>query len=115
MSRDGSNIPSREELIARAKALSLKFRERAAATEALRRLTDETGADIRDSGLVRICQPSRYGGFEHSWDVLCEAALELGRGDGSQAWVCTVYAEHAWILGHLPDAAQRDVWQDNPA
>jgi alkylation response protein AidB-like acyl-CoA dehydrogenase len=40
------------------------FAERAAKTEALRRLPDETFADLAAPGLFRITQPRRFGGSE---------------------------------------------------
>ena len=45
----------------RARRLVPVLAERAAKTEALRRLPDETFADLVASGLFRITQPSRAG------------------------------------------------------
>ena len=39
--------------------------------------------------------------------------MELANGCGSQAWVAGVYGEHACLVGHFPDDAQRDVWGKN--
>jgi alkylation response protein AidB-like acyl-CoA dehydrogenase len=61
-----------------------------------------------------MCQPKRFGGLELPWDALVEVAIELGKGCGSQAWVADVFAEHNCHLGHFPDEAQHDVWDDNP-
>ena len=52
------------EAVARAKALVPVLAERAVKTEALRRLPDETFADLVASGLMRITQPRRFGGAE---------------------------------------------------
>jgi len=52
------------EAVERARRLVPVLRERAAKTEALRRLPDETFADLVASGLLRITQPSRFGGHE---------------------------------------------------
>ena len=41
------------------------LQQRAAKAEALRRCPDETIQDYLDNDLLRICQPARYGGFEH--------------------------------------------------
>jgi 3-hydroxy-9,10-secoandrosta-1,3,5(10)-triene-9,17-dione monooxygenase len=106
--------PSREELIARAEALVPVLRERAATAETLRRCPDETVADFGAAGLLRICQPARFGGYEHGWDVLCEVSRVLARGCGSQAWVGNIYNDHTQLLGMYALEAQEDVWGENP-
>jgi 3-hydroxy-9,10-secoandrosta-1,3,5(10)-triene-9,17-dione monooxygenase len=77
-------------------------------------MPDDTVADLVASGLTRAAQPARFGGSEFGWDVLCEVAATLGRGDASQAWVATVYAEHAFMVALFPDRAQHDVWDAKP-
>ncbi|HVV92195.1 MAG TPA: acyl-CoA dehydrogenase family protein [Hyphomicrobiales bacterium] len=106
--------PDRSELLRRARALVPALRARAEQGEALRRVPDETIADLIGSGVLRTCQPIRFGGSGLGWDAVCEIAMELGRGDGSQAWVANVYAEHAYILALFEDRAQREVWDDAP-
>ena len=51
-------------MIARAKALIPKLRDRASRSEELRRLPPETERDLHDAGLFRIVQPKRVGGSE---------------------------------------------------
>ena len=51
-------------MIARAKALIPRLRDRASRTEELRRLPPETERDLHDTGLFRIVQPKRVGGSE---------------------------------------------------
>ncbi|MPZ56160.1 MAG: hypothetical protein GEU91_06585 [Rhizobiales bacterium] len=105
---------TRDDIVARAARLVPILRERAAKAESLRRLLDETVADLVAAGLTRTSQPARFGGYELGWDVICEASMTLGRGDASQAWVANVYAEHAFMAALFPDQAQRDVWGTNP-
>jgi 3-hydroxy-9,10-secoandrosta-1,3,5(10)-triene-9,17-dione monooxygenase len=90
------------------------LRERAAKAEALRRMPDETAADVVAAGLARMAQPARFGGYELGWEIVCEVSMILGRGDASQAWVANIYAEHAFVGGLFPDQAQRDIWGSNP-
>ena len=52
----------REELLRRAAALVPVLGQRAAHTEELRRLPDETVADLVETQLMRIGVPLRYGG-----------------------------------------------------
>ncbi|MEA2936617.1 MAG: hypothetical protein QOC56_121 [Alphaproteobacteria bacterium] len=103
-------VPSRDELLRRADALVPGLQERAGKAEQLRRCPDETVQDYVDNGLLRICQPARYGGFEHSYDVLCEVSQTLARGCGSQAWVHMVLADNILKLAAYSAQAQEDVW-----
>jgi alkylation response protein AidB-like acyl-CoA dehydrogenase len=104
----------REEILDRAHALIPRLQERADTCEELRRCPRETVDDFIDARLLRVCQPKRYGGFELGWDVLCDVSQILGRGDGSQAWVQSVYTDHAQMVGTFPLRAQDDVWGDTP-
>src|SRR6185312_6284167 len=105
---------NRAEAVARSRKLAAVLRERAAQGEKLRRMPDETVVDLIDSGLLRLCQPARFGGSELGWDVLCESSIELGQGDGSQAWVANIYGEHAMFVSLFEDEAQHEVWDLDP-
>src|ERR1700736_6322158 len=72
--------PSFDELRERAEALVPVLRERAAKTEALRRIPDETIADLHRSGLFRMLQPARVGGSELPYGAFVELAGIIGRG-----------------------------------
>jgi alkylation response protein AidB-like acyl-CoA dehydrogenase len=104
----------RTQILERSRKLVPVLRERAAQGEALRRVPDETIADLIESRLLRMCQPARFGGGEQGWDVLCEMSIEMARGDGSQAWVANIYAEHPFFVGLFEDEAQHEVWDANP-
>ena len=114
MPKGEQDLDARAGYLIEAKRLAPILRERAAAAEEVRRMPDETVADIVSSGLARMCQPKRFGGAELPWDALVEVVMELGKGCGSQAWVADVFAEHNCHLGHFPDEAQHDVWDENP-
>jgi 3-hydroxy-9,10-secoandrosta-1,3,5(10)-triene-9,17-dione monooxygenase len=105
---------ARADILARAERIVPVLRDRAAKAEALRRMPDETVADLVAVGLTRTSQPARFGGYELGWDIVCEVSMVLGRGDASQAWVGNIYAEHAFMAALFPDEAQREVWGNNP-
>jgi 3-hydroxy-9,10-secoandrosta-1,3,5(10)-triene-9,17-dione monooxygenase len=98
----------------RAAALAPALRERAALGDKLRRLPDQTAEDLVASNLLRLCQPARFGGGEQGLDVLCEVLMALGRGDGAQAWVASVYGAMAYQTALFEDQAQHDVWDNDP-
>lgn len=104
---------TREDLLERARALLPALRARAPAGEALRKCPDETVRDFVETGLLRVCQPSRYGGYDLGYDVLCEIIQTLARADGSQAWVYMVLADNPLKLSAYEIAAQDDVWGED--
>jgi 3-hydroxy-9,10-secoandrosta-1,3,5(10)-triene-9,17-dione monooxygenase len=83
---------------------------RAAHTEALRRIPDETLSDLRAAGLFRVVQPQRVGGAELPYEVLVHVSAILARGCGSAAWVYANLANHDFMLALWPEQAQHDVW-----
>src|ERR1700752_1963802 len=91
--------PPCEALLARAGALVPVLRERAPRAEQLRRLPDETIADLHESGLFRMLQPARVGGSELPYRSLFELSAVIARGCGSTAWVLANLAAHHWLLG----------------
>ncbi|HEY7060077.1 MAG TPA: acyl-CoA dehydrogenase family protein [Chloroflexota bacterium] len=110
-----AKTPTLEELVERAEEMVPRLRERAAQTEALRHVPDETIAEFQDAGLLRIFQPVRYGGYELDYGrTQIRLGAVLGRACGSSAWVQSVVACHAWLAGMYPEEAQDAVWADTP-
>ena len=88
--------------MARARALVPVLQERAQRCEDQRRVPEETIADFERAGLLRLCRPARYGGYEMGWDVLCDLADVLAAADGSQAWLQHIYADHTVLVATFP-------------
>src|SRR5262252_8356743 len=106
--------PRFEELLARAEALVPVLSERAPRAEQLRRLPDETIADLHASGLFRMLQPARVGGSELPFRALYELTAVIGRGCGSTSWVLANLAAHHWLLGMWHPEAQHEIWGQSP-
>ncbi|MBR1142484.1 acyl-CoA dehydrogenase family protein [Bradyrhizobium sp. AUGA SZCCT0431] len=106
----GPGTDSYAAIVARARALIPKLRERAARTEELRRLPPETERDLHDAGLFRIVQPKRVGGAELDYVALVDCADALGQADASVAWNFANLASHHWMLGMFDRHAQEAVW-----
>ncbi|MBV8334204.1 MAG: acyl-CoA dehydrogenase [Alphaproteobacteria bacterium] len=109
-----SEPPRFEELLTRAEALVPILRERAPRAEQLRRLPDETIADLHSSGLFRMLQPARVGGSELPYRALFELTAVIGQGCGSTAWVLANLAAHHWLLGMWHPEAQEEIWGQSP-
>jgi 3-hydroxy-9,10-secoandrosta-1,3,5(10)-triene-9,17-dione monooxygenase len=104
----------RDELLQRATQLVPTLRERAGRAEALRQIPPETVKDFVSSGLSRVGNPTRYGGYGLDLDTVHEIAWELGRGCGSTAWCCSLWMTHNWWLGHFPLELQEEYFASGP-
>ena len=105
---------TRAELVQRARALIPGLMERAREAEESRTLPEATVRALRESGLLRILQPRRFGGYETDLMTLIEVSAALGEGCGSTSWVFANLASHHWLLGMFGDKAQQEVWGENP-
>lgn len=107
-------MPSREEILARAAAMVPVLLERAGECERIRRIPEQTIRDLHDNGLWRVVRPAQYGGWETDFGVMIEVAMELARGCASTSWVYTNIISHNWMLPMWPKAASEAVWGENP-
>jgi 3-hydroxy-9,10-secoandrosta-1,3,5(10)-triene-9,17-dione monooxygenase len=96
--------------VERARALVPQIRERARRTEELRTLPVETVTDLRDAGMFRFFQPSRFGGYEMDWGIQVDLGHVIGQACGSTAWIVSVVCSHAIMVGRFPGEAQEEVW-----
>jgi 3-hydroxy-9,10-secoandrosta-1,3,5(10)-triene-9,17-dione monooxygenase len=101
-------------LKARARALEPSLRVRAVECEELRRVPDESIAELHKSGLFRMLQPKRVGGSELPYRALVELSAILAEGCGSTSWVVANLASHHWMLAMWPEPAQNEVWGESP-
>jgi 3-hydroxy-9,10-secoandrosta-1,3,5(10)-triene-9,17-dione monooxygenase len=97
----------------RTRALLPVLRERAAYTEQLRRLPEDTFEDFQKAGLFRALQPQRYAGYELDPGTFYQAVMEIGTVCGSSAWILGVIGVHNWQLALFPERAQEDVWGED--
>ncbi len=109
-------IPSADDLVARARALAPKLRERAVRAERERNIPQESVDEFIAAGLIHTLQPKRWGGYEHDHEVAFDIAIELGKSTcGSSAWCLNYLADHACMLALFPEEAQHDVWSRDKA
>jgi len=105
-----TGIPTPEELRRRAEALLPALRERAARSEALRRIPDETLRDFHEAELFRIHQPRRVGGAELEFAAVVEYGALFARACASTAWNWVNFSAHHMMLGMFPPEAQDEIW-----
>jgi len=108
------NIPTREELLQRARGMVPTLIKRAPKCEEMRRLPDETLEDFKKAGFFKIGLPKKYGGYEMDYDVLCEVIMEVAHGCGSSAWNLAVFGEHNYTLTNSTAEVLDELWADDP-
>jgi len=104
------NIPTIDELVARARALIPLMRERADEDERNRIVNPDTVRRINEAGLFRVLQPKRWGGYELGQRAFAQVQMALAEGDMSVAWIYGVIGLHSMHIGLMDDQAARDVW-----
>lgn len=97
-------------LVERARRLAPRIAARAAENAKLRRLSDETWADLVESGLVRGLQPARWGGEEAPLADFLDAVAEVARADGAASWVLGIIGVHPWQTALFPEETQQEMW-----
>lgn len=102
------------ELIRRASDMLPVFRDRAAHTEQLRRIPDETVQDLLSSGLLRIGVPRRFGGLDVDYELNLEIGSLFSSGCAATAWCYCLWVAHGWLVGHWPLEGQQEVFGDGP-
>ncbi|MEX3813913.1 acyl-CoA dehydrogenase family protein [Paraburkholderia sp. BR13439] len=105
-----TQIPTEDELVARARVMIPWLRERAAEVEAARSVPADIIEKFVEAGFFRILQPRRWGGYEMNPAVFFKVLMELGRGCCSSAWNMMILGVHPWEFGLFPQQAGDDVW-----
>ena len=104
----------RAKLIERADAMFERLRARSAEAESTRRIPEQTLAEFREAGFLRLQQPARYGGFELDGTAYLDVCSPIGRGCASSAWVLLNYAAHAHFLAQCDVRVQDEIWGADP-
>ncbi|GLF93263.1 acyl-CoA dehydrogenase family protein [Streptomyces yaizuensis] len=106
--------PSPEELLSRARDLIPVFRSHAERTESERDVVAPNMRALRESGLLRLTLPERFGG--HPVDVRgqVEVLSEIGRGCASTGWIAANHAASTDFALLLPEEGLREVFGENP-
>jgi 3-hydroxy-9,10-secoandrosta-1,3,5(10)-triene-9,17-dione monooxygenase len=112
MRRRAPPRPDFADILARVRKLAPEIDARALAAEKARRVPAETMAALRDTGVFRLMQPERFGGYEYGPAELAQVGFELGRACGSTGWCGTLAVCFGWMTAFFPLEAQQEVWDD---
>jgi alkylation response protein AidB-like acyl-CoA dehydrogenase len=106
--------PSAADLVIRARELAPLLRKNAAASEANRRVEEETIQAMRKAGLMRVCTPRRYGGWEMNTRAMLDVGSAIAEADGGAAWVANLNNVCCWLTSLFPVRAQDEVFGSDP-
>ncbi|MFC3075519.1 acyl-CoA dehydrogenase family protein [Shinella pollutisoli] len=98
------------EVKAVAESLVPVFSERALQTDRDRKVPAENIKLLHDSGLLGIFRARRWGGSELSMRAHVDAVATVARGCQATAWVLGVYHAHDYIIGHMAEKAQAEIY-----
>lgn len=91
-----------------------ELRNQASISAEERRLSETATKILRQTGVMRLVQPARYGGLEADPRCFVEAMMTAAAYDGAAGWVLGVVGVHNWHIGLYADSVQEEVWGENP-
>ncbi|MGO8849051.1 acyl-CoA dehydrogenase family protein, partial [Mycobacterium sp.] len=83
-------------------------------TERLGKLCDESVKLIRQAGVMRMLQPTDFGGYAAHPRDFAEAVMAVAKICGSTGWICGVGGVHPWEMALMDRKLQAEVWGENP-
>ncbi|MGW4244214.1 acyl-CoA dehydrogenase family protein [Nocardia sp. NPDC004722] len=102
------------EVVSRVEELSGQLAATAEETERLGKLSDESVKLIRQAGVMRLLQPTDFGGYAAHPRDFAEAVMAVAKHCGSTGWVCGVGGVHPWEMALMDRRLQNEVWGENP-
>ena len=90
------------------------LRNQSSEAEQLGRLPDETAKKLKETGVMRMLQPKKYGGFETHPNEFYKAVMAVAEKDPATGWVAGVVGVHPWETAITDDRLQNEIWgEDN--
>jgi 3-hydroxy-9,10-secoandrosta-1,3,5(10)-triene-9,17-dione monooxygenase len=93
-----------------AESLIPELRSRAILADEMRKVPAENIDLLKKNGLLQTIQAAACGGHELRMRAHVDVISTIAGGCNATAWVLGVYQAHSWLLGHLGEQAQRDVY-----
>ncbi|MGE0682241.1 MAG: acyl-CoA dehydrogenase family protein [Candidatus Binatia bacterium] len=99
-----------ESLLERAREIARMAAERTQAIEQQRHLPDDLMKSLKESKLLRILQPSHWGGYELDIGAFVRVATEIAKGDTSTGWVYCILGIHNFWIAYVEPELQHEIW-----
>jgi 3-hydroxy-9,10-secoandrosta-1,3,5(10)-triene-9,17-dione monooxygenase len=81
--------------------------------ERLGKLSEQTVDLLRSTGVLRLLQPTGFGGYAAHPRDFAEAVMAVSRYDGAAGWVCGVVGVHPWEAAQMDPRLAQEIWGDN--
>ncbi|WP_194829827.1 hydroxylase [Nocardia sp. XZ_19_231] len=102
------------EVVNRIEELGADLAGLAEENESLGKLSDKTAELLRTAGVIRLLQPTDFGGYGAHPRDFAEAVMAVAKYDGAAGWVCGVVGVHPWELAQMDRRVSEEVWGDDP-
>ncbi|MEV4380069.1 acyl-CoA dehydrogenase family protein [Streptosporangium sp. NPDC049644] len=102
------------EVVSRVEEIAGRLAAVADETERLGKLSDESVKLVREAGVMRLLQPTDFGGYAAHPRDFAEAVMAVAKACGSTGWVCGVGGVHPWEMALCDRRLQEEVWGSDP-
>ena len=109
----GESVVDTKKMLERISDVAEALAGRAEQTEQLGRLHDDTVKTMRDIGMIRMLQPTRWGGRQAHPVEFLESVMALGALCGSTGWVSGVIGVHPWEVGIMDPRVGEEIWSQD--
>jgi alkylation response protein AidB-like acyl-CoA dehydrogenase len=109
-----AKTPSVQDLVASVRELAPLLRKNGPIGESNRRVTEESIEAVTKAGLMKVCTPKRYGGWEMNARAMLDVSAALAEADGGTAWVVNLNNICCWLTSLFPVKAQDEVFGADP-
>lgn len=105
---------SRSELVDVARDVAELAWSRREETDANRRLPDEVVEALVNSGLTKLWNQKRWGGYEADPMTVLDVGREIARGSAALGWLYSLTSFHTWYLAFASEQLQSEIFGENP-
>jgi len=109
-----AQVTSLDRMLEIARELGEQAERMAPETERNRRIDDETLRAMVESGLLKVLQSRRFGGFESGFPDFVRIGRTLALHDVSLSWLYCIIGIHHWFGAFLDPKLQDELWGNDP-
>ncbi|EKB43970.1 Flavin-dependent monooxygenase, oxygenase subunit HsaA [Solibacillus isronensis B3W22] len=103
------------EVMNKMQEIAANVRKRVKETEEIRRIPEATMQELKDSGLMYILRPERYGGLQASVETYSQVIIELSKACASTGWIASLCAiRDIMVAESFNEKAHLEIFSDNP-
>ncbi|MEZ5660812.1 MAG: acyl-CoA dehydrogenase family protein [Burkholderiaceae bacterium] len=104
---------SESDIVPVARELIPELKSRAIQCEEDRKVPQENIRRLHETGLLGVFRAKKWGGQELSMRAHVDAVATIAEGCPATAWVLGVYHAHDYIIGHMSEQVQREIYDSD--